>query len=187
MLELTLPEREWFDDNTEEFVTEPSMNVVLEHSLYAISLWESKWKKPFLYLLSTNGVPPEGFLDYMALMIVEPKSACGSLSVITRLTSKQIEEVFAYIGDSPTATTINDREKQSRSNRYITSELIYAWMAMSGLEKSYEMWNVTRLLTLINVISIESNPNKKKMPKREVANMYHDINERNKKKLHTNG
>ena len=47
MLNITIPAREEFDSDTGCFSYYEATNLSLEHSLLAISKWESKWQKPF--------------------------------------------------------------------------------------------------------------------------------------------
>ena len=47
MLQITVPEREFFDPIKQEFIYLGEQKLVLEHSLISISKWEAKWKKPF--------------------------------------------------------------------------------------------------------------------------------------------
>lgn len=48
MLKITIEGSEFYNEQTEEFVTTDPITLNLEHSLLSISKWESKWKKPFL-------------------------------------------------------------------------------------------------------------------------------------------
>lgn len=184
MLQIIIPKREWYNEGTEEFETEPEVSVSLEHSLVSLSQWESKWKKPFLPLLTKNGLSPEEILDYIGMMIVSPPN---DVRVHLRFSPENIEETLRYIGDSQTATVINERKQRAGRDRIVTSELIYAWMAMSGVEKAYETWNLNRLITLLNVIAIESDPKPAKMTHKEAAAYQRSVNERNKALLRTKG
>ena len=48
MLQILIPKTELWDSSKDEFVTVKEQTITLEHSLVAISKWESKWMKPFL-------------------------------------------------------------------------------------------------------------------------------------------
>jgi hypothetical protein len=48
MLEIVVPEREYWDPIKEEFIKTKRTTLRLEHSLLSVSKWESKWKVPFL-------------------------------------------------------------------------------------------------------------------------------------------
>ena len=69
MLEIQVPDGEYYDEIKNEFVTVPGGKLVLEHSLIALSKWESKWHKPFLSDISKT---EEEMLDYVRCMAVTP-------------------------------------------------------------------------------------------------------------------
>ena len=48
MLKITIPGKEMFNEETQEFFETKSYTIQLEHSLVSVSKWESKWNKPFL-------------------------------------------------------------------------------------------------------------------------------------------
>lgn len=188
MLRITLPEKEWYDEENERFVKEPPLTVSLEHSLLSISQWESKYKKPLLTLLADGGATSEELLDYFGMMVIDPPPKIDTMSILVRFSPENMQSILEYLDDSRTATVIIDREKGGLKNkRTITSELVYCWMIGANIEKGYETWNINRLLTLIRVVSIELNPDKKKMKARDAAAMQRDINEINKAKLKTKG
>lgn len=188
MLFITLPPREWYDDE-EGFSTEPAIQVSMEHSLLAISRWEAKWKKPLISYLAKHGgeLSAEELLDYFGHMIVSPPVYPNYESIISRFSPENIKTILEYLNDSQTATVIRDNtESKPKPKRLITAELVYCWMATSGLGKEYETWNINRLSTLINVISIEAGP-KKKMSARDAAALQRQINERNRARYNTRG
>lgn len=47
MLRITVEGNEFFDENTNEFITVKGRQISLEHSLLSLSKWEAIWKKPF--------------------------------------------------------------------------------------------------------------------------------------------
>ena len=101
------------------------------------------------------------------------------LKGLARLDSKSIDEVTAYIKKDASATTINDGSN-TPSRQIITSELIYAWMIEKNVPPEYQKWHISRLLKLLNVLAIRSNPKKSKMNKMDRAAQIRKINaERN--------
>lgn len=48
MLELTIPESEFYDSKSNKFIMSPECKVSLEHSLISIAKWEAKWHEPYL-------------------------------------------------------------------------------------------------------------------------------------------
>lgn len=186
MLRITLDAREWYDEDKEEFITDPPLVVDMEHSLLSISQWESKWKKALLPLLADGGLTSEELLDYFGYMVIDPPN--DITQILIRLSPENMKNILEYIDDPQTATVITDRKAgQPKKGRLVTAELVYCWMIGSQMDKEYERWNINRLLTLIRVVSIELNPNKDKMKSRDVAAMQRNINEINKAKLKTKG
>lgn len=171
---------EFFDEVKEEFVYFPDQKLVLEHSLLSISKWEAKWKKPFL----DSEIKGTEFLDYIRCMTVN--SNVNPLSY-SRLTENQLEKIQTYIDDPKTATVIKRNKRRSSRGRKTTSELIYCWMFMLNIPIDCEKWHLNRLLTLIDVCSIESNPKSKKMSRREIHSQNAALNAARRAKYHTNG
>ena len=68
MLKITVPEREAFDESTNEFIYIKEQTLCFEHSLVSLSKWESKWCKPFLSNIKEKTV--EEALDYFRCMCI---------------------------------------------------------------------------------------------------------------------
>ena len=47
MIQLVIPEREFWDAGKSEFNMIKGTTIQVEHSLVSVSKWESKWKKSF--------------------------------------------------------------------------------------------------------------------------------------------
>lgn len=162
MLELTIPEKEFYDERKNEFIYYPGLKLTLEHSLISISKWEARWKKPFL---SKESKTQEEFLDYIKDMTVTKNVDEG---VYKRLGNRELQKVLDYIADPATATTFSDLRKNQKPGRKetITSELIYYWMDISGIPYEAEKWNLNRLLTLIHIHDVKENS--QKMSKKDI-------------------
>lgn len=180
MLELFIPEREFFNERTSEFVTSKAQTLKLEHSLLSISKWESKWHKPFL---GRGEKTLEETIDYLKCMTINKDVDDLAYAYLTQ---EDILKVNAYIDDSMTATTINDRGAKKGPQRIVTSELLYAWMFQFQIPKECEKWHLNRLITLIRVMDIESQP-KKKMGRKEQMRQNAALNAARKKKFNTRG
>lgn len=157
--------KEFWDERNSQFVyygPDEPMDVKLEHSLVSVSKWESKYKKSF-----TNSEKTEDeLLDYLSMMVignkeVEPEwfKICCERDSIKKLTD--------YINDPMTATTISEDTDKNQGNKKIkgkivTSELVYYWMTALNIPFECQYWHFNRLITLIKVCSIESNPDKNK-------------------------
>lgn len=185
MLKITIPglgSEEW-DEINEEFVyhVESEDTVLhLEHSLVALSCWESKWHKPFL---GCKDMTEEMTLDYIRCMTlddnVDPK-------VYDRIDSNLLTQIKEYMDDPMTATTFRKDSSRSSSNEATTSEIIYYWMITNNVPVEFEHWHIKRLLTLLRVCSVKNQP-AKKMSKLEVARSYRSLNAERCARLGTKG
>lgn len=181
MLTLYIDGKDFYDENKEEFVKIKPQRLVLEHSLLSISKWESRWKKPFLSTKKNS----EEQMDYIKCMTV---SSQVNPLVYDCLTIEDHLKIKKYMNDSMTATKINRRKRTGNSNRYLTNELIYCWMFSLNIPIDCEKWHINRLLTLIEVTSIENNPkNKRKMSRQEIYNQNAALNAARRAKYNTRG
>lgn len=172
MLRLKLDSMEFWDPEKEVFVGGEEKTVRLEHSLLAISIWESKYHKAFLtdkektndelcYYIRCMGV--DDFLDEETAMQIV-------------YNAEPIQELHDYLGDPMTATVINKvQTTQEKSHDIPTSELIYYWMIASSVPFECERWNINRLLKLIEVCSVKNAP-KKKTNKNDLYNRHRAVN-----------
>lgn len=120
MLQIVIPAEEQWNEKKEEFViTKKEQKITLEHSLVALSKWESKWQVPFL---SKREKTYEETLDYIKCMTITQNV---SDDVYNRLTSKNLTDIQNYIESPMTATVIHDTQPSSRTGECLTSELIY--------------------------------------------------------------
>lgn len=170
MLTITIPANELFDPTTGIFTPIKETTITIEHSLIAVSKWESKWKKPFLK--EKTEMSFEMFSDYVRCMTITQNV---DSKVYKGLSKSNIDEIQEYMADPMTATVIKSKSKGSVQKRFMTSELIYAYMAMLRIPYECQKWHLNRLLTLIQVTSIEQEP-PKKMSKSETMNRHRSIN-----------
>lgn len=171
MLKITIPEREAFDERTQEFIQSKSMTLCLEHSLVSISKWESKWHKPFL---DGRNKTNEENLDYIKCMTITQNVPDETYLFLTSENRKQISD---YINDSRTATWFTESRfaPKRRSNEKITSELVYYWMISYGIPMEAEKWHFNRLLTLIRIFSIKESTDNR-MSKKDTLRHYAALN-----------
>lgn len=177
---IVVEKRRLWDERVERFIEIPGITFTIEHSLISISIWESKWKKPFLNKEHTN----EELISYIEAM-------CMTKGVDTKafqyLPVKTVKEIAEYISDPMSATTIlrldNDKRGQSRN---LTSELIYYYMFSFGIPKECEKWHINRLIKLIEVFNEMNKPPKKMSPEAQ-ARMYSRLNDQRRARLHSRG
>lgn len=186
MLRITVPAREFFDDERQEFVEIKEQTLTMEHSLISISKWEAKWKKPYFPKDKSDVRTQEELLDYLRCMTITPSSV--NPLVFRCLTSQNIRDISDYINDPMTATTIYQANPNpSGRKQVVTSELIYYWMIAQNIPTEYEKWHINRLLTLIRVCSIKNDPNPKKMNRAAIARQNKALNAARRAKYGTKG
>lgn len=176
MLEVLIPATERFNSETMRFETLTEDHVLhLEHSLYSLSKWEQKWRKPFLHAAKDY----EETCDYIRCMTLDEDIPD---EVYQFIPDEVISLVNEYINDTPTATWFGKADAEAKqiegkSKRVdiITSEIVYYWMIELDIPFECQYWNYNRLMVLIKVIEKkreENDPNAKKKSQREI-NDYH--------------
>ena len=186
MLEITIPPRQLYEENSNTLLTFKGATIKLEHSLLSISKWESKWKKPFLD--DKNEKTVEESIDYVRCMTIT--QSVDPLAYLC-LTRENMEDIKSYMEDTQTATWFSKIEEKKYKNRpmsrKITSELIYYWMSELNLPFDVcEKWHINRLMTLIKIANIENQP-PQKMSKKEATKYRQALNESRKAQYHTRG
>ena len=173
-----------FDEETSRVITINPTTLTLEHSLIAISKWESKFHVPFL---DEREKSIEEIRYYIECMTITPNV---DPNVYLYLPNWQIEEILEYIKDPMTATWFSDGGKSGRlgtgRKEIITSELIYYWMVTLDIDFTCEKWHINRLLTLIQVCNIKNAPETKKN-RNEILKGNDALNAARRAKYNTKG
>lgn len=180
MLELTIGQREGFNEETNEFFEYGGTVVRFEHSLKSISKWESKWGYPFL---SPQKKSSEEMLDYLLCMAEESFDP-------SKLTQEDVEKIAEYINtDQSKATTVRSKPSGVKQGRILSGELIYAYMSSLAIPIAAENWHISKLIKTIETIGALNNQDNKeqKMSKSEVIAQNRRLNEERKKKLQSKG
>ncbi len=175
---------ELFDEKTQRFIEVKPNTLIMEHSLIAISKWESKYHQPFLQTDEKSQEQLEYYFKCMTINSnVDPNTYKG-------ITPSQQKEILDYIHDPMTATVFGDEDKKSKKGKgrsnFITSELIYSWMVALQMPSEYEKWHLNRLLTLIEVCNRNNNPGKK-MGKNEIIRNNDALNAARRAAMRTRG
>lgn len=183
MLDITIPEQEYFDEEKQVFLYTKPIELHMEHSLMSIAKWESKWHKAFL---TKRDRSPEETIDYFRCMIVNKVDP----SVVDFLTSKDIKKIIDYINEPMTAVYMGDEnssiEKGSRLRDTTTAELLYFYMITLSIPFECEKWHINRLLALIHVCEVKNRPSKT-MTASQINRRNKALNEARKKKTHSRG
>lgn len=180
MLTIVVPEKEFYNEETNEFYYTKETVLRMEHSLVSISKWESKWKIPFL---GKEEKTREHIRDYIKCMTTTqnvPEEVFYSLS------SENFEEIGAYIEDGHSATWFNDQNNKP-TREIITSELIYYWMVAYQIPWEAQKWHLNRLLTLIKICSIKNDTKNKKMSKGSIMRQNNALNKARRAKTGSRG
>ena len=180
MLQITIPARECFDEESQTFLYTKERTLSLEHSLVSLSKWESKWNKAFL---SDKKKTREETIDYIKCMTLDKNV---DPNVYSFLTPDNLEAINKYIEAPMTATTFYNEKNERRSRDTITSELIYYWMIASNIPFECQKWHLNRLLTLIKVCQLKTTP-PKKMSSGEILRRNAELNAARRRKLHSKG
>lgn len=180
MLQITIPKSEIFNEDTGEFTYIKEQTLQLEHSLISLSKWESKWCKSFL---NTSDKTSEEVLDYVKCMTITQNVNPLAYQFLSAENLKKINE---YINAPMTATTFSNDKTSRRSREIITSEVLYYDMISLGIPFECQKWHLNRLITLIRVCSVKSQP-QKKMGRTELANRNRALNAARRKQLNTRG
>lgn len=183
MLTIKIPSSEYFNERLGKIITIKECTINLEHSLISISKWESKWRKPFL---SKDPLTEEQFRDYVACMSLTPIDPL----VLFGLTAQNIEDIKQYIESPMTATTFSKALDNARqiNREVITSEVLYYRMIAHNIPFECQKWHLNRLLTLMRICDIKSQPNKKgRINKSAVLRNYAQMNAARRARLHSKG
>jgi len=180
MLKITIPLSEGFNEATGEFVIIQSFDLELEHSLVALSKWESEFEKPFL---SKDPKTSEETLAYVRIMVLTPDV---SPEVFGRLSKENVAAIDAYINRKMTATTFSKIAETRPSRDIITAEVIYYWMSALNVDMECQYWHLNKLLTYIQVINRKNAP-AKKTNRREMLRRNNDLNAQRREAMGTTG
>lgn len=165
-----------YDEANNKFVEVGGRPVRFEHSLLSLSKWEAKYCKPFLGQDKKTG---KESMDYLLFMALDPVTE-------NEFTEESVEKLSAYIRTNQSATTIKPNHEPGSKSIIMTSEVIYAYMALGGIDFKAEEWFLPRLIKTIEVIS-ELNKPDKKMSKRETMLSNAQLNRERKRKYNTKG
>lgn len=179
MLEIEVPEKEFFIEANSSFITTKRTVLQLEHSLISLKKWEAKYNKPFLTKADKT---TEETMYYIKCMTINKQ--VDDL-VYYALSEEDIIKINDYIQAPMTATTFHNQEK-TRNTEIVTAELIYYWMVALNIPFECEKWHLNQLLTLVQVCNIKNTP-PKKMSKSSLAKRNAALNAARRKRYNTRG
>lgn len=157
MLVINVEQQDFFDDTLQRFVVVDPVTLHLEHSLVAVSKWESIHKVPFL--APTTEIKGALLFDYLRCMVLDDVVDPG---VLLYASGDNLTKIQDYIGSTETATTFPQRYGGGGPDEVITSELVYFWMNHYKIPLEAETWHLNRLFTLIRIHGIKNQPAQKR-------------------------
>ena len=104
----------------------------------------------------------------------------------TAITPQLLAVVKDYIEDSMTATTFSKEQRGRRGREIVTAEIIYYWMISHQIPFECQKWHLNRLMTLINVCSAKTGP-QKKMSQKDIFAQNRALNAARRKRGNTRG
>lgn len=180
MLEITIPEAEYYDDENNLFIKVKKTTLQLEHSLISLQKWESKNHKRFLGTEKTIDEIKD-YIQCMSIGKVDP-------NIYKYIPNHLLKEIVDYIKDPMSAATFNDEliGGSKHTGEVVTAETIYYWMITLQIPTEYRKWHLEQLLALIKFVN-EKNKPKRKMSKREAREYRQKLNAERLKKFNTRG
>lgn len=183
MLQITVPTSELWDEENEVFIQTRAVTLNLEHSLLAISKWESIYKKP--YLEQTQFTQEED-ADYIKCMTITPNVDNDTYYAIVN-NAECMSKIRKYIDDPATATFFNEKGKKTgHSSEKITSELIYYWLVVNNIPFECQKWHINRLFSLVRICNIK-NQSPKQKKKSQLYSEYNRLNAQRRAMYNTKG
>lgn len=182
MLQITIPDGEFFNDDTQEFYSVKGQTLMLEHSLVSISKWESKYKKAFLSDDPKHKKTEEELLYYIKCMTITQNVKDD---VYRCISVDNINKIVEYINDPMTATWFSNQPKRQLNRETLTSELLYYYMIAYRIPFECQKWHLNRLITLIKICDLKNQDNK--MSKNDIYKQNAKLNAERRKALKTKG
>jgi len=181
---IILPDDEIYNEDTEEFIKVKGKKVVLEHSLYSISLWEMIHNKCFLKHF--EHLTKDEIVSYIMCMSIGDDITEDD--VIYMLSKSEIQQqIVRYLNRKMSATYIRESQNNRPSTEAQTSELFYYFLIkLQAPVELIEHWHISRLISLLTVFNAKDDT-KHKRSVREIMTDNNALNEARKKQLGTKG
>lgn len=179
MLEITVTLSESWDEKNQEFVYE-EVKLELEHSLVAMSKWESIHEK---FFLGVGEKTQDEIMSYIECMIYTPGFPPD---IVSKFTDEDFVRINKYIDAKMTATTFTEPKNVLPPREKISNELVYYWIVSYDIPWEVQHWHLNRLFTLIKVFNAKNTKEKPKS-KSEMLAERRALNEQRLRENNTRG
>ena len=189
--ERDIPKVEYFDQATQEFITIPgrhanAIHLQLEHSLLSIRRWEAKWHEVFG---AVGQMDEERFRDYVRCMTINPQK---DPEVYRDLLPEDFVKIGEYIQDPMSAYDMSKKKKPKKKQKPEPAEAYYFAMTQLGIPFDCEKWHFNQLMALIDYCATNGSGGMagsqgKPRSQREMMELYHALNQKNRKKYNSKG
>lgn len=177
MLKIHIKETELYDESTGRFITVPTCDVDLEHSLYSMYQWEQRYHKAFLGPdIKKDGIQSDEEMYYYMECMSDHKCPAMYFRAVDRLS---FDLIGAYIKDPHTATHPRKQVGGKPNREIMTAEILYSQMIELNVPFECQYWHLNSLLMLLEVTGRRQTPpdKRKKASKSELASRYAAMNE----------
>lgn len=179
MIKIKIDPIEVWNSEESRFEMLPGGIFAFENSLRAISKWESYYAKP--YLSRYDDKTPEEVLYYYKCM-------CMTNGFRDEyLTPEVLQVLYDYTSKPHSATKINRAGSSTSARQIVTSEYLYASMAVAGIPFECDKWEIGRLIKTLECVDVMMNPKKSKRSSASIAKDYASINKARLAKYKTKG
>lgn len=183
-----MPGTRFLNEETNELVYSNEITLHMEHSLVAVSKWESIWHKP--YFSSSSDMTIEELISYFQCMTLTQNVPPLTYKAILA-SAEPLDQIQKYLQNPMSATVLspNDNHEEGRGRargRAYTSEFIYHLMIEAGISKDYEKWHIERLINLIG-LRAQANAPEKKLTPGQIAERNRKLNDERRAQLNTKG
>lgn len=189
-----IPQQELFDNRSQTFITIPEQHIPafhlqLRHSLMSIAKWESRWHDSFL---AKETMDADELIDYVRCMTINTQK---NQDVYKYLGKDDYDQILEYMQDPMSAIDLNaKRNKETKKGRKKreTAESVYYAMFNLGIPIECEKWHFNRLSALLDYCADNGTGGKagtagRPKTQREMMELYHALNQKNRKKYNSKG
>lgn len=185
MIQIVIPAREIFLEQTSEFLEYPAFKLKMEHSLKSIAKWEGETGKSFF---DGEMLDPKNFKLYIRCMTINPPD---DEKVFELLAPQDYERIAQYMQKSMTGRSFyqppqKKGKRPRRPGQTTTAEDIYYSMIQYGIPLECENWHFSRLMALIRTFQQKGGGGERMTPMQQ-AQFWDELNNQRRAKLKTKG